>query len=33
LLALFVLGMGLIAVEGWLGGKLVYDLGVGVQGG
>lgn len=32
LLALFLLGLVLLLVEGWLGGKLVYDLGVGVQG-
>lgn len=31
LLALFVLGLALVLVEGWLGGKLVYDLGVGMQ--
>ena len=32
LLLLLTLGIGLITLEGWLGGKLVYDLGVGVQG-
>ncbi len=31
LLALLLAGLALLAVEGWLGGKLVYDLGVGVQ--
>jgi uncharacterized membrane protein len=29
---LLALGLALLAVVGWLGGKLVYDLGVGVQG-
>lgn len=28
---LFVLGLAVLVAEGWLGGKLVYDLGVGVQ--
>ena len=32
LLLLLVLGIALITLEGWLGGKLVYDLGIGVQG-
>lgn len=32
LIAWLILGIGLIAVEGWLGGRLVYELGVGVQG-
>lgn len=32
LLALLLAGLALLLVEGWLGGKLVYDLGVGVQG-
>lgn len=31
LIVLLVAGIALIALEGWLGGKLVYDLGVGVQ--
>ena len=31
LIGLFALGLALLAVVGWLGGKLVYDLGVGVQ--
>jgi uncharacterized membrane protein len=31
LLGLLALGLLLLTVEGWLGGKLVYDLGVGVQ--
>ena len=31
ILVLLVVGMALVAVEGWLGGKLVYDLGVGVR--
>lgn len=31
LVLLLVLGIGLVVLEGWLGGKLVYDLGVGVQ--
>jgi uncharacterized membrane protein len=31
LIGLLALGLALLAVEGWLGGKLVYDLGVGVQ--
>jgi uncharacterized membrane protein len=30
-LALLLLGVGLILVESWLGGQLVYKLGVGVQ--
>jgi uncharacterized membrane protein len=29
-MALLVIGAGLILLEGWLGGKLVYSLGVGV---
>ena len=33
LLLLLVLGMVLVVGEGWLGGRLVYDLGVGVAGG
>ncbi|MGC8780057.1 MAG: DUF2231 domain-containing protein [Anaerolineae bacterium] len=32
-LALLLLGGLLILLEGWLGGKLVYELGVGVRGG
>ncbi len=32
LVLLLVLGIGLIVFEGWLGGRLVYDLGIGVQG-
>ncbi len=32
LLALLLAGLALLVVEGWLGGKLVYELGVGVQG-
>lgn len=32
LIALLLLGLALLLVEGWLGGKLVYDLGVGVRG-
>ena len=31
LLLLLALGIALITLEGWLGGKLVYDLGIGVQ--
>jgi uncharacterized membrane protein len=31
LLALLLAGLALLTVEGWLGGRLVYDLGVGVQ--
>lgn len=31
LLFLLVLGLILVAVEGWLGGRLVYELGVGVR--
>jgi uncharacterized membrane protein len=31
-IALLVIGAGLILLEGWLGGKLVYSLGVGVAG-
>jgi uncharacterized membrane protein len=31
-LALLVLGAGLVVLDGWLGGKLVYSLGVGVAG-
>jgi uncharacterized membrane protein len=30
-IGLLALGLALLAVVGWLGGKLVYDLGVGVQ--
>ena len=30
-LALLLLGVGLILLESWLGGQLVYKLGVGVQ--
>ncbi len=30
-LALLLAGVGLVLVEGWLGGKLVYHLGVGVN--
>lgn len=33
LLALLLLGIALLLIEGWLGGRLVYDLGVGVSGG
>ncbi len=32
MIGLLLLGLALLAVEGWLGGKLVYELGVGVQG-
>ena len=32
LVALLLAGLALLLLEGWLGGKLVYDLGVGVQG-
>jgi uncharacterized membrane protein len=31
LIGLLALGLALLTVVGWLGGKLVYDLGVGVQ--
>lgn len=31
LIGLLALGLALLVVVGWLGGKLVYDLGVGVQ--
>lgn len=31
LIGLLALGLALLLVEGWSGGKLVYDLGVGVQ--
>lgn len=31
LLALLLAGLALLTMEGWLGGRLVYDLGVGVQ--
>lgn len=31
LLVLFLFGLGLLLVEGWLGGRLVYDMGVGVR--
>jgi uncharacterized membrane protein len=31
LIGLLALGLALLAVAGWLGGKLVYELGVGVQ--
>ena len=31
LLALLVAGLALVLFEGWSGGRLVYDLGVGVQ--
>jgi uncharacterized membrane protein len=33
LLWFLLFGIGLIVLEGWLGGKLVYDLGVGVLAG
>lgn len=32
LIGLLLAGLALLVLEGWLGGKLVYDLGVGVQG-
>jgi uncharacterized membrane protein len=31
LIGLLALGLALLTIVGWLGGKLVYDLGVGVQ--
>ena len=30
-IALLLLGAGLVLLEGWLGGKLVYEMGVGVR--
>jgi uncharacterized membrane protein len=31
LVSLLILGLTILVVEGWLGGRLVYELGVGVQ--